>query len=233
MKAFKSLVSAVVLTAASSLAHAVPVTFFDTITNGQSQFNTTVTNAGGTVSSHTLSGLSFGSSWSFTDFTIANTDGGSSSVYGPSQNNSSGDMIGINPATPVAQSGITFTFNNPVNALGFEVGDWATCCFPSNLYIAFDGGATQQVAAASSSTDNPANANGNGFGDAFFVGAIDDSATFTSVVFYGDGIGEFLTAGGTILFSTVGIGSVNVPEPGTLAIVGLGLVAFSLRRRRA
>ncbi len=33
-------------------------------------------------------------------------------------------LPGINGYT----SGLTFTFSAPVNAFGFEIGDWATCC---------------------------------------------------------------------------------------------------------
>jgi len=128
-------------------------------------------------------------------------------------------MIQINPKVSFPDSGITFTFNNPINALGFEVGDWATCCYdPSNLYIAFDGGATQLVASASTWMDNPTFAaqGGTGQSSTVFIGAIDDTATFTNILFYGSGAGEFLTAGGTIHYSTVDLGS--IPDPGQVPV---------------
>lgn len=232
-KAVKTLSLSLVLAAGS--AQATLVDYYDTIANGQAQFTSTVTGAGGSVSSETLTGLSGGSSWSFTDFTISTTDGGFESIFGPSQDNSTGDMVRIDPAISNgdngAGSGITFTFNSAINALGFEVGDWATCCFPSNLYISFDGGAVIEVASASNANDNPATAAGGAAGDAFFVGAIDDSSTFTTITFYGNGVGEVLSAGGTVMYSSLAVGALPVTEPSTLAILALSLIGFSASRR--
>ena len=55
-KAIKTLSLSLVLAAGS--AQATLVDFYDTITNGQSQFTNTVTGAGGSVTSELLSGLS-------------------------------------------------------------------------------------------------------------------------------------------------------------------------------
>jgi MYXO-CTERM domain-containing protein len=163
----------------------------------------------------------------------------------------SGAVWNINPASNVADpipgfnSGLTFTFSSPVNAFGFEIGDWATCCFNntrpvaiqqqygvpatgSGLWIAFDGGAATLPANALTTTDNP------GFPPSFtnFIGAIDDTGFFSSVTFFGDGFGEFLVAGGTLRFASVPEGSVTpgVPEPGLLSLLALGALAV-LRRR--
>lgn len=207
-------------------------------------FDNTITSNGGTVMLDTLANLGSGSSWVRTGYTISSTDGSSRSIdssYLPVGTNSAGavtggDAIGIDPYSPFPSSGLTFTFLNPINAFGLEIGDWATCCHPSSLYISFDGGATRLVATANTGNDNPGIPAGDGFRN--FVGAFDSSDTFTSVSFYGDGIGEYLVAGGTIRYGAVDIGSIPdpgaVPEPATWAmlILGFGAVGATLRRRQ-
>ncbi|MDO6428126.1 PEP-CTERM sorting domain-containing protein [Thalassotalea sp. 1_MG-2023] len=233
-KTIKTLSLSLCLVASSS--QATILDFYDTIFNGQNQFTTAVTSAGSSVSSVTLNGLSGGNSWDLGDFTISTTDGFNESIYGASYDNSTGEMIGIDPRDNNdngAGSGLTFTFDSAVNALGFEVGDWATCCFTSELFISFDGGAAIKVASATNANDNPATAAGGNAGDAFFVGAIDDSSQFTTVTFFGNGFGEFLTAGGTIMYSALDVGSVTVPEPSTIAILGLAMMGLSFSRRKA
>lgn len=233
---FKRLCTALVAVVAAPAAFAVPTTIFNTdITAGASAFDATVTGVGATVVTDNLSGLFGASSWDRGDYTISNTDGSSSSVFPAATDSSSGQMIGINPqlnsgatgATPndYDQSGLTFTFDTAINALGFEVGDWATCCYPSALYIQFDGGAVQQVGLAATF------AAFLGSNQSVFVSAIDDTDTFTSVSFWGDGVGEFLTAGGTIRYAAVPQGSIGVPAPATLALLGMGLLMAGIRRK--
>ena len=101
-----------------------------------------------------------------------------------------GWALGLVPNAPVTASGLTFRFHQPVNAFGIEIGDWATCCFASSLYIAFDGGATRLVATARSASDNPGMAS---YGqNTNFIGAIDTGGQFQQVTLYGDGVGEYL-----------------------------------------
>lgn len=238
-------VAALAIAIGAASANAAPVIYNDTIPAGSAAFDATIVGAGGTVILDTLSGLASGaSSWSRTGYTITSTDGSGRFIdtsYLPVGTNGAGaaiggDAIGINPASPASGSGLTFTFASPVNAFGLEVGDWATCCYlPSSLYISFDGGATRLVASATSSSDNPGYAAGLGYRN--FVAGIDDTSTFSTVTFYGDGFGEYLVAGGTIRYATVDIGSVDgaIPEPEAwlLMIAGFGLVGGALRRRNA
>jgi hypothetical protein len=97
-------------------------------------------------------------------------------------------------------------------------------------WIAFDVGAATLPANASNQNSNPGVA-GSGFTN--FIGAIGSSGDFSKVTFRGDGYGEFPVAGGMLRFCSAALNSVGIPEPGTLAIVGRGLIglATSCRNR--
>ncbi len=209
---------------AAASANATIDTVFNGIPAGVADFNTTVTLAGGTPSAQELTL----NQSAYADFSISkNVTDSYGQMSGPSVNISPNGS-GQNPLNYIG-SGVTFTFNTAINAIGFEVGDWGTCCQPSALFISFDNGAPIQVGISTAPGDVV-------FDGRFevFVAAFDDSADFTSVTFWGNGVGEYLVAGGTVRYALLDQGSLPaVPEPATwgMMIVGLGIVGASMRRR--
>lgn len=220
-------VMAVVATLAPSIAHSTTFVVYDSVTAGQTSFDSTVALSGGTLSTQVLSSAT----GSYTSFTMSKTP-----IYTYPQ--ITGTLADIAPFGSVRgpsgdsrASGIAFNFSSAINSFGLNVGDWGTCCYPSSLYIAFDDGAPILVGTANSDSDAP-RTNGD---FSMFVGAFDDAGTFSKVEFWGDGFGEVLYAGGTIRSAAVDVGSLPpaVPEPAAWAmmIVGMGMVGAALRRR--
>lgn len=225
-----SVVASAALLACASPAFATIVTVFNEPSTGAANFNATVTAAGGTANSQLLV---LGQTV-YADFTVSKAP---VTTYGTL----SGPVMDIGPSGPgtipradpndYRASGMTFIFNNPINSIGFEVGDWGTCCQPSSLYIAFDGGTGIKVGQSSVSGD----VFFNGLAEVF-VGAFDDTGQFTTVTFWGDGVGEVLYNGGTIRYALLDQGSLpgGIPEPATWAMMigGLGITGAALRSRR-
>lgn len=251
---------------ASSVATAAPVIYNLALPN-ISTFDNVITGTGATVS--TAKVVVGQSVYNYTDkdgnpatVTVSRTGGAQAGAdqsgytsWSGTGKSLSGAVWTIDPYTssgeaiPGFNSGLTFTFSSPVNAFGFEIGDWATCCMdnsrssaiqttygvPANgsgLWIAFDGGAATLPANALTETDNPGYADSLDFTN--FIGAIDSSGFFSSVTFFGDGFGEVLVAGGTLRFASVPKDSVGtVSEPATLALIGLSLIGLAATRRKA
>lgn len=227
-------------------ANATIATVYDGVTAGVASFDATATGAGATVTADIWSSMSSGVSIDRGDYVITQNDGNSGGVT--SYGTLSGQVIGINPAgggsnprtdpMDYFNSGITFTFDSAVNAVGFEVGDWATCCHDpvTELFISFDGGTPITVGSANTNTDGlfPSQITGSSVYE-IFVAAFDDSGDFTQVSFWGNGIGEYLVAGGQVRYALLDQGSLppsGVPAPATLLLMGAGLLGFSATRRR-
>ncbi len=253
---FKSKIGAVALGlfAFAGSANATIATIYDSVTNGQAIFNSTVTGAGGTVAVDTWTSMTDGyAAVSRGDYTITRNNGGALNFNG--YGSLSGEVVSIGPAVNsgstetsgtrlspelYSDAGITFTFTNAINSIGFEVGDWATCCTnpTTDLFISFDGGAPILVATASNSSDGYFQTQTGGYGYEIFVAAFDDSGTFNTVTFWGNGIGEVLYAGAEVRYALLDEGTVpevlpTVPLPagGLLLLGGLGALGIARRRK--
>lgn len=141
MHFFAKLVLPLALLSAAVSAHATQIAVFGSPTAGLNNFNDTVVASGVTANHDRLTDLTGGkTSFDLGDYTITRTNGSVMGIrnYGTLSGQAI-DMSANNSANDGGKaSGITLTFDKAVNAVGFEVGDWGTCCLPSALFISFE-----------------------------------------------------------------------------------------------
>ena len=228
-------------------AQATTFAVFDGIAAGVTTFDGTVTSAGATVTSDVWTNLSVSNSIDRGDYTITRNDG--SYMFPTTYGDMSGQVLridpdggGSNPRTDpddYFDSGFTLTFDNKVNAVGFEVGDWATCCFEptTDLFMSFDGGAPILVASAEqrSQGEFPSQDDPSDLVPEIFIAAFDDSGAFNSLSFWGNGIDEVLVAGGQVRYALIDQGTLPpapIPLPAGLPLLAAGMGALALAKRR-
>lgn len=239
------LMACLLLTATAT--QATIITVFDGVAAGETNFENAVAGAGGTSVVSLWENSISGSIYDFGDYTLQNVDG--AFISSSSSNNTSGNyMVSIDPigssgngrtaAEDYINGGIKLVFDDPINAIGFEVEDWATCCFDptTDLYISFDGGAPILVASGINNSDGlfPSKSDVNTSVYEIFVAAFDDSGSFTEVVFWGNGSGEILYAGGQVRYALLDQGSLppnEVSEPSGIALLSLFLMGMTYRSR--
>ncbi len=132
-----------------------------------------------------------------------------------------GTVLGPGPDGPVENDDLTVIFTTPLSAFGF---DFLSQCADGMSYTSIKVYDTLNQPMLQEGIPITNNGNGGG-GAADFWGIVSDTANIAKVV-----IDEF-DSNSEYPDSNVGYDSIRLPEPATLALMGLGAVGLIARRR--
>jgi len=112
---------------------------------------------------------------------------------------------------------LRFDFGSAINAFGINITDWGDWADPGQLVFSNDAGDSFTIAVTPRANNNY-----------MFYGVVNDSMQFNRVEFLNTVPGEAYAIDEVYYGNS---GAPQIPEPATLSLVGLGLLALARRRK--